>query len=80
MDWQWIANGAFAIAAFFGGVWFNRISKDVDDLTEKVGKVELLVVGDYVKKDEFQKTSDKLLDKMEQICNKLDRKADRTHG
>lgn len=77
MDLQYIVDILFGIVSFLLLFWFNSLNKDVDTLTEKVDKVEKLVLGDYVKKDEFVRVSNQLLLKMDSISDKLDRKADR---
>lgn len=84
MDWQWIANGAFSIIAFLGGIVYNNIRSGMkaqdDELTklaDKVHEIDKLVAGNYVHKDDLQKVTDALFRKLDQICDKLDRKADR---
>lgn len=43
-------------------------------LAEKVSKIEVLVAGDYVKKEELSKMTDALFAKLDRIEDKLDGK------
>lgn len=47
-------------------------------LAEKVSKIEVLVAGDYVKKEELSKMTDALFAKLDRIEDKLDGKVDKT--
>jgi len=84
MDWQWIANGMFAVCGVLLGILYTNVRKDMekqDDvlnvLTDKVQAIEVLVAGDYVRKIDQDKLSEALFKKLDQISDKLDRKADR---
>jgi hypothetical protein len=55
----------------------REIELDAVRLTDKVQAVELLVAGDYVRKDELRNITDALFKKLDLICDKLDRKADK---
>jgi len=77
MDWQYVADTLFGVVSFLLLLWFNSLNKDLKTLTEKVENVEKLVLGDYVKKDEFVRVSNQLLLKMDSIYEKLDKKADK---
>ena len=46
-------------------------------LTEKVNKIEVVVAGEYIKRDEFDKVADIIFVKLDRIFEKLDRKADK---
>jgi hypothetical protein len=48
-----------------------------DQLIEKVNKIEVLVAGEYVKREDFRADMDRLFDKLDQIDKKLDGKADK---
>ena len=48
-------------------------------LAEKVGSVEVLVAGNYVKRDELEKSLNAIFAKLEKISDKLDGKADKEH-
>ena len=55
----------------------REIELDAVRLTDKVQAIELLVAGDYVRKDELRSVTDALFKKLDQICDKIDRKVDR---
>lgn len=71
------------IMAIFG--WFLRISwesmtslqKQDRDLADKVARIEVLVAGEYVKKEEFDRAVQRLFDKLDHIEMKIDSKADK---
>ena len=84
MDFQDLFNVVMGfLMAIFG--WFLRISwesltslqKADRDLADKVAKIEVLVAGEYVKKDEFDRTIERLFDKLDHIEMKIDSKADK---
>ena len=84
MDFQELFNIAMGfIMAIFG--WFLRISwesmtslqKQDRDLADKVARIEVLVAGEYVKKDEFDRAVQRLFDKLDHIEMKIDQKADK---
>lgn len=84
MDWQWMANGLFAICGVLLGILYANMRKDMekqDDvltiLTDKVQAIEVLVAGDYVRKVDQEKLSEALFKKLDMIYEKLDRKADK---
>lgn len=47
------------------------------DLADKVSKIEVLVAGEYVKKDEFNSIMLRIFEKLDHIENKIDGKADK---
>lgn len=84
MDLQLAFNLAVGIVAFLGGYVLNSISKRIESLqsadtalTEKVHKIETLVVGEYVKHSELDKLGEALFKKLDKIDVKLDGKQDR---
>ncbi len=46
-------------------------------LAEKVASIEVLVAGNYVKRDDFDKSMDAIFRKLDRIEDKLDGKADK---
>ena len=46
-------------------------------LAEKVNGIEILVAGNYVKKDDFDRFTDAIFSKLDKISDKLDNKADK---
>ena len=84
MDAQTMLNWAFGLTAFFGGIWVRGIAdslkelKSVDnDLATKVQGIELLVAGQYVKRDELAALGNAIFVKLDKIEAKLDHKADK---
>jgi len=84
MDFQELFNIAMGfIMAVFG--WFLRISwesmvslqKQDRELADKVARIEVLVAGEYVKKDDFERVIERLFDKLDHIEIKIDNKADK---
>jgi len=47
------------------------------ELADKVARIEVLVAGEYVKKDEFDRAIERLFDKLDHIEMKIDQKADK---
>lgn len=83
MDQQ-LYNIAMGLVAFLGGWWMKvmwEALKDLQnadkDLVAKVNAIEVLVAGDYVKKDEFNQVATEIFRKLDKISDKLDLKADR---
>lgn len=84
MDFQDLYNTAIGLVIALGG-WFMRVIwdslKDLrtqdNALAEKVSRIEVLVAGEYVKKDEFERAVQRLFDKLEHIEMKIDRKVDK---
>lgn len=84
MEAQTIINILLGLVAFFGGIWVRGISDSMKDLkktdaelADKVQKIEVLVAGDYVKRDEMDKLGDALFKKLDRIESKLDGKVDK---
>lgn len=84
MEFQDLFNVAMGfLMAIFG--WFLRISweslnnlQQADrELSDKVSKIEVLVAGEYVKKEDFDRTIERLFDKLDHIEMKIDNKADK---
>lgn len=77
---NWLLGGFGALIGFLlNAVW--QAVKDLQAadkvLTDKVGSIEVLVAGAYVKKDEFTDTVKALFAKLDKIEDKIDRKADK---
>lgn len=84
METQSLINIIIAIVNFFGGwtlkiIWDAlRALQDADkDLTNKVSSIEVLVAGNYVSRDEFQKSIIAVFTKLDRIEDKIDHKADK---
>jgi len=84
MEFQDLFNTAMGALLLLGG-WFLRImwdslqglQKQDRELAEKVGKIEVLVAGEYVKKEDFDRVIERLFDKLDHIELKIDSKADK---
>ena len=84
MDMQTSFNIAVGLIAFLGG-WvlknitssINNLQKADADLTSKVQSIEVLVAGQYVKRDDLDKLMTALFAKLDKIEAKLDGKADK---
>lgn len=84
MDTQTAINIAVGIAGIFGG-WILKflhtglrdLQKADIELTDKVQKIEVLVAGQYVKRDDVDKLATALFTKLDRIEAKLDGKADK---
>ena len=84
MDFQDLFNILIGfVMTVFG--WFLRVSWDSlkslqeqdRSLADKVARIEVLVAGEYVKKDEFDRAIERLFDKLDHIEMKIDSKADK---
>jgi hypothetical protein len=84
MEFQTLFNAAVGCVMLLSG-WFMRViwdsikqlHDDDRELSEKVSRIEVLVAGEYVKRDEFDRSMDRLFDKLNQIEKKIDSKADK---
>lgn len=72
------------ISGFLGGWVLNSIAANVkslqkadNELATKVQAIELLVAGQYVRRDDFDKISAEMFRKLDKIYDKLDGKADK---
>lgn len=52
--------------------------KEADkELAEKVGNIEVLVAGQYVKREDFAAVTNQIFSKLDKILDKLDQKVDK---
>lgn len=84
MDLQLAFNLVVGIVGFLGGYVLNSISKRIESLqaadaalTDKVHKIETLVVGEYVKHSDLDRLGEALFKKLDKIDTKLDGKQDK---
>ena len=78
--YDWILTGFSAVLGFLlHAVW--EATKDLQradaELTKRVSEIEVLVAGNYVTRQEFDRVIDKLFNKLDNIKMKLDKKADK---
>ena len=77
---NWLLGGFGALIGFLlNAVW--QAVKDLQaadtKLATKVSEIEILVAGDYLRRDDFTHTVGALFKKLDKIEDKLDGKADR---
>jgi len=84
MDVQSAFNIAFALAGALAGYVLKTMHEAMrdlqnadSDLTDKVQRIEVLVAGEYVKREDLDRLSGALFQKLDRIENKLDGKADK---
>lgn len=77
---NWLLAGFGALIGFLlNAVWqaVKDLQKADTTLADKVGKIEVLVAGAYVKRDEFDRVLNRLFEKLDHIEAKIDKKADK---
>lgn len=77
---NWLLAGFGALIGFLlNAVWqaVKDLQKADTTLADKIGKIEVLVAGAYVKRDEFDRALNRLFEKLDHIEMKIDGKADR---
>jgi len=84
MDYQTAFNYAIGLSAFFAGVLINALRESVKSLHEsdehlamKVQSIEVLVAGQYVKRDDLDRHIVAIFTKLDRIEQKLDTKVDK---
>jgi len=84
MDSQTLINTLIGLVAFFGGIWVKSLSDSMKEmratdsvLAEKVQAIEILVAGQYVKRDELDKHLGAIFDSLRRIEEKMEGKADK---
>lgn len=78
--YDWVLTGFSAVLGFLlHAVW--QATKDLQkadaELTKRVSEIEVLVAGNYVTRQEFDRVIDKLFAKLDHIEMKIDKKADK---
>ena len=84
MEAQTLINYVVLLCGALGGwilkvLWdaINKLEKADDALIDKVSKIEIMVAGSYVTRDEFQRTIATLFDKLDRIEDKIGQKVDK---
>lgn len=84
---QEIFNIAVGIAGVLGGWWLKVMWEGLKDLqtadrelVDKVSRIEVLVAGNYVRKEDFDRTITRLFEKLDHIESKIDGKMDKNGG
>lgn len=77
---NWVIAGFGALIGFvLKAVWDSVKDLQAADKqqVEKLSSIEILVAGNYVRKDEFTKVADAIFTKLDRIEDKLDKKVDK---
>lgn len=84
MDQQQLFNVMFAIAGALGGWWMKAMWESLKDLEKAdrnlnatVSDLKVLVAGQYVKTEAFDKLTTAMFAKLDRIEDKLDHKVDK---
>ena len=77
-------NILLGVASALGGWWLKVIWEALKDLqiadtqlATKVGQIEVLVAGQYVKREEMERLANAIFTKLDRIEGKLDSKVDK---
>jgi hypothetical protein len=77
-------NIALGVTSALGGWWMKTMWESLKELrctdkelANKVASIEVLVAGQYVKRDELDRSLDALFKKLDRIEDKLDGKKDK---
>jgi hypothetical protein len=79
--YDWVLTGFSAVLGFLlHAVWqaTKDLQKEDQELAKRVGEIEVLVAGNYVTRQEFERVIDKLFTKLDAIEMKLDKKVDKS--
>jgi hypothetical protein len=77
---NWIIASAGALIGFvLKSIWdaVKDLQTSDKELADKVSRIEVLVAGEYVKKEEFNSIMLRLFEKLDHIESKIDGKADK---
>lgn len=77
---NWILGSFGALLGFvMKSIWdaVKDLQQSDKEIADKVSRIEVLVAGEYVKKEEFGQTMLRLFEKLDHIEEKIDKKADR---
>ncbi len=77
---NWILTGLGTLLGFLlNAVW--QAVKDLQSadkqLADKVATIEILVAGEYVRKEDFERTIQRLFEKLDHMEEKFDRKMEK---
>lgn len=84
IDPQWLFNGLFTVVMCLVGWLMNTVRDAVKELkaqdktlSDKVQRIEVMVAGNYVRKEDIDKLSDAIFAKLDRIESKVEKKADK---
>jgi len=75
-----VVSVLFALVGWFGNVFWTALTdlqKSDRELTAKVNSIQLLVVGDYIRKEDMTVFKEEVMRKLDKVLDKLDTKADK---
>lgn len=78
---NWLLGGFGALIGFMlNAVWqaVKELQKADKELADKVSSIEVLVAGNYVKRDSFDAAVERIFQKLDHIEEKIDRKVDKS--
>lgn len=74
---QEMFNIAVGLIGGLGGWWLNTMWQAMRSLETKVAAIDVLVAGQYVKKEELNELSREIFRKLDKIHDDIGRKADK---
>ena len=80
LNWAFgIVNICLGVGLKFFFDSLRDLRKSDKELADKVNKIEVVVAGEYIKREEFDNVANVIFKKLDKIYEKLDQKADK-HG
>lgn len=77
---QELFNILFTLAGALGGwclkvIWstMNELQKSDKEMIDKMSRIEILVAGSYVKREDYQKTMERLFEKLDALHERANR-------
>lgn len=78
LNWVYgIANIGFGIIGKIMWDSYRELKQTDKELAEKVGNIEVLVAGQYVKREDFVQVTNQIFSKLDKILDKLEQKVDK---
>ena len=77
---NWLLGGLGTVLGFLlNSIWqaVKDLQRADKELSDKVAAIDVLVAGDYVRKDEMSQTINVLFAKLDRIEDKIERKVDK---
>lgn len=81
---QAVLNWSFGLLNILFGIivkalWdsYKELKRTDKELADKVSSIEVLVAGQYVKREDFQNVTAEIFRKLDKILDKLDQKVDK---
>jgi CHASE3 domain sensor protein len=78
--YDWVLSGFCAVLGFLlNAVWqaVKDLQRADNELTKRVSEIEVLVAGNYVTRQEFDRVVHRLFAKLDSMDRKLDSKVDK---